>query len=69
MHIPPELCTPEGIPDHVRKNPRVMKDVFASCRKTPNEKMNKVSEIVRALQKMKELEEYGFKIAAQPACI
>jgi len=39
LFIPPEMCAMSGIPDEIRQDPRALRDIMASSRTTPEQKM------------------------------
>jgi hypothetical protein len=40
--LPPEFCTVDGVPECIRSNSMLMRNVLAQCRKNPEEKQGEI---------------------------
>ena len=49
IHLVPEFCRVDGVPESIRESPMQMRDCLAVCRTNPAEKMKKISEAVGLL--------------------
>jgi hypothetical protein len=41
-HLPPEFCTIDGVPESIRSDPIMMRNVLSSCRKNPEQKFKEI---------------------------
>lgn len=69
VHLPPEYCTLDGIPDDVRQDKQSMREILQSARKSPHEKFNDVTNFSHTLFeqfKQKQLGGWGITINPEP---
>lgn len=67
--LPPEFCTIDGVPDCIRSNPMLMRNVLASCRKNPEEKQGEIQKFCTTLFKQKTLKDWGVTIDVNPVSL
>jgi len=65
-HIPPEFCTIDGVPETIREDPRLMRDVLSSCRKNPAQKFKAIQDFSHDLFSQKSLKDWGISIESEP---
>lgn len=65
-HIPPEFCTVDGVPQFIRDDPRKMRDILQSTRKTPYEKFKAIQDFSGDLFSQNALKNWGFEIEQEP---
>lgn len=65
IHLPPEFCRIDGVPDSIRASP-AMRDCLAACRVNPEQKMREIGDAMKLLGKQPVFREWNLKIEAQP---
>lgn len=65
MHLPPEFCLLDGVPDSVRKG-REMREAMQTIRITPEEKIAKISKLRKELFAQKAIKDWGIMIEELP---
>ena len=68
-HIPPEFCTIDGVPETIRENSRLMRDVLQSCCKTPGQKLQAIHDFSRDLFNQKALRNCGVVVENKPLTV
>jgi hypothetical protein len=61
-HLPTEFCTIDGVPDTIRNDPFKMRNVLATCRKNPHEKLAEIQEFSKTLFGQKSLRDWGIEM-------
>ena len=67
--LPPEFCTIDGVPDCIRSNAMLMRNVLAQCRKNPEQKQEEIQSFCAGLFKQKTLKDWGVKIDVNPVTL
>ena len=67
--LPPEFCTIDGVPDCIRSNPMMMRNVLAQCRKNPEQKQEEIQTFCTNLFAQKTLLDWGVNIGINPVTL
>ena len=65
MHLPTEFCLIDGVPDSMRKGPE-MRNAMAKTRIRPEEKMQRIKNMVTELFKQKAVKDWDLTIESAP---
>lgn len=65
-HLPPEFCMIDGVPQTIRSNPQLMREVLSTTRRNPEQKLHEIQEFSRKLFDQKSLRDWGIEIEMQP---
>ncbi len=66
VFIPPELCVLGGIPDEIRTNGAAMRNIMATTRKTPAQKMKSICDFAAQLGSQKTFADWGVEVDFSP---
>lgn len=66
IHIPPEFCTIDGIPEQIRTDGHKFRNVLQTIRKDPSEKLYEISNFSKTLLCQDSLKKWGIEIDARP---
>lgn len=65
IHLPPEFCRIDGVPDSIRASPG-MRDALAVCRTTPEAKMREVVQMMQTLMQQQVLKDFEVSVNSAP---
>ena len=66
IHLVPEFCRVDGVPESIRSSPMSMRDCLAVCRTDPAQKMKKISEAVGLLMQQQVFKDFELSIESNP---
>jgi hypothetical protein len=66
VFIPSELCVLGGIPDEIRTNGMAMRNIMATTRRNPAQKMKSIEDFAAQLCSQKTFKEWGVEVDSRP---
>ncbi|CDW88329.1 piwi-like protein 1 [Stylonychia lemnae] len=66
VHVPPELCIVDKLPNSISNDFNTMRELLTSSRKTPNQKFNAIEGFSKKLFAQKILKEWGIEVDMKP---
>ena len=65
IHLPPEFCRIDGVPDSIRASPG-MRDCLAICRVNPEQIMRDINSVIGLLMQQQVFRDWNLSIDSNP---